>query len=215
MVHGDVDVRTPQVPGECPLEPWRHPPIIGEHDDRARYPRRRCVAHIESRQLPCGAPQLGRRDIGSAGGAHDFTASYACGVSEQFAAANRCRERSDGSCRRQPAPDVPVVPARPRTAEYQTGKAGRLTLSGVYRGRRPERKANEDRLLRPYLLRCCTDRCPSTLPRKRDLAGGPVPGQVRRRHAIARSPKRFREWRPRHRSRRAQRMQQHERWSGG
>jgi hypothetical protein len=82
MIHGDVNVRTAQVPGECPLEPGRHPPVIGEHDDSARYRRRRCVAHIESRQLPCGAPQLDRPDIGSVGGAHDLTAAYARGVSE-------------------------------------------------------------------------------------------------------------------------------------
>ena len=56
MIHGDVDVRTGQVPGECPLEPGRHPSVIGEHDDSARYWRRRCVAHIESRQLSCGPP---------------------------------------------------------------------------------------------------------------------------------------------------------------
>jgi hypothetical protein len=54
---------------------------------------------------PCGAPQLGRPDVGGAGGGHDFTAAYACGVSEQFAAANRCRERSDGGRHRQPAPE--------------------------------------------------------------------------------------------------------------
>jgi hypothetical protein len=75
MVHGDVDVRAAQIPGECPLKPGRHPPVIGEHDDGARNRRRRRVAHIESRQLPCGAPQLGRPDIGSAGGDYDFAAS--------------------------------------------------------------------------------------------------------------------------------------------
>jgi hypothetical protein len=82
MIRGDVDVRTAQVPGECTLKPWRHSPVIGEHDDRARYRRRRCVAHIESRQLPCGAPQLERSDVGSAGVAHDLTAAYTCGMSE-------------------------------------------------------------------------------------------------------------------------------------
>ena len=82
MVRGDVDVRAAQVPGECPLKPGRHPPIIGEHDDGARYRWRRCVANVESRQLPCSAPQLGRPDVGSAGGGHDFTAAYACGVGE-------------------------------------------------------------------------------------------------------------------------------------
>jgi hypothetical protein len=42
-----------------------------------------------------------------------------------------------------------------------------------------------------------------------------VSRQVWCRDAIARSPKRFRKRCPRHRSRRAQRMQQHQRWSGG
>lgn len=89
MVRGHVDVRAAQVSDECPLQPGWHPPVIGEHDDCAGYRWRRCVAYIELRQLPCGTPQLGGRYFGGAGGFHDFTASYACGVSKQFAAANR------------------------------------------------------------------------------------------------------------------------------
>ncbi len=191
MVRGDVDVRTAQIPGQCPLEPGRHPPVIGQHDHSARYRRRRCVADIELRQLPCGAPQLDRPDISRAGGGHDFTAACACGVGEQFASANRCRQRSDGRRHRQPAPELAVVPAGPRTAEYQTGKAVRLTLGGVYRSRGPERMADKDRFLRPEPLGRGMDRRPSMLPRKRDLTGVPVPRQVRCRDAMARCPKRF------------------------
>jgi hypothetical protein len=36
MIRGDVDVRTAQVSGESPLQPRRHPPVLGEHDDGAR-----------------------------------------------------------------------------------------------------------------------------------------------------------------------------------
>jgi hypothetical protein len=131
MVRGYVDVLAAQVLGERPLQPGRHPPVLGEHDDGARYRWRRCAPHVELRQLPCGAAQLGRRDIGGARGGHDFTAAYACRVCEQFAAANRCRERSDGRCRRQPAPEVAVAPTGSRTGEDQTGEAARLTLGGV------------------------------------------------------------------------------------
>src|SRR3954453_1145187 len=90
MVRRHVDMRAPQVPGECPLQPGWHPPVLGQHDDGASYRWRRCIAHVELHQLPCGTPQLGRSDVGCAGGAHDFATSYAGSVSQQFAAANRC-----------------------------------------------------------------------------------------------------------------------------
>ena len=96
MVRGDVDMRAAQVPGERPLKPWRHPPIIGEHDDGARYRWRRCVANVELHQLPCSTPNFGWPEVDGAGRSQDFTAPDTCGVCEQFAAAYRCGERSDG-----------------------------------------------------------------------------------------------------------------------
>jgi len=91
VVAGHIDMRTVQVPGECPLQAGRHPPVIGEHDDGARYWWRRCATQVEARQLPCGAPQLGRCDIGSTGGNEDLAAPETRGVGERFAAANRCQ----------------------------------------------------------------------------------------------------------------------------
>jgi hypothetical protein len=84
-------MRTAQVPGKRPLQAGRHPPVIGEHDDGAWYRRRRCATHIETRQLPCSAPQLGRCGIGSTSSNENLAAAYTRGVGERFAAANRCQ----------------------------------------------------------------------------------------------------------------------------
>jgi hypothetical protein len=91
MVGGHIDMRTAQVPGKRPLQAGRHPPVIGEHDDGARYWWRRCTTHVETRQLPRSTPYLGRCDIGGTGGNEDLAAPYTRGVGERFAATNRCR----------------------------------------------------------------------------------------------------------------------------
>ena len=154
------------------------------------------LRNIESRQLPCGAPQLDRPDNRQCGRRSRFHGRVRPRRSEHSRRPTAAESAPTAAATVIPTPDVPVVPAGPRTAEYQTGKAGRLTLGGVYRGRGPERKADKDRLLRPEPLGCDTDRLPSTLPRKRGVAGGPVPGQVWCGDAIAHCPKRFGEWCP-------------------